>query len=151
MLVRDRLDKILFTWCHLCLHELVHTPINTPKGVAIVVEKPYGKKMVNANRPAVHRQCFGRDRKKGRVTYGIGSGANTIGSDGKNFVTKPFNYYLHRIAKYLQSSLYYRRCEFNLETTDVSQTLNHCTIFTLLCKHKFEEKIKYWISYRLYV
>ena len=73
------------------MHELVIHPIDTPRGINIVAEKPYGKLMINAERPATHRQYFGKDGKRGRVTYGIGSGSNSTGSTALNFVTKPFN------------------------------------------------------------
>ena len=142
IVVRDRLDDILFLWCKLLMHELVTHPIDTPRGINIVAEKPYGKLMINAERPATHRQYFGKDGKRGRVTYGIGSGSNSTGSKALNFVTKPFNYYLHRISKYLHYTLYYRRSEFNLETSNLSETFNHCTLLLYYAHPTFKKEAK---------
>ena len=139
MLVTNGLDKIIFVWCQLCLHDLIHEPLNSLKGIAIVAEKPYGKLMLNSTRPAVHRQYFGRDTSKGRITYGIGSGSNTIGSGALTCVTRPFNYYLHKLASFLHKTLYYGRTEFCLNGSDLSEEFNHCTVLLYYAQNQLKK------------
>ena len=118
-------------------------PLNTNKGITIVAEKPYGKLILNSERPAVHRQSFGTDGRKGRATYGIlGTGSSSIGAEANNFVTRPFNYYLHRIARYLHNTIYYRRSEFNLDLADLSETFNHCTVVLYYAHPYFKKRGK---------
>ena len=134
----------------MCLYDLIHEPLNSLKGISIVAEKPYGKLMLNSSRPAVHRQYFGRDTNTGRITYGIGSGSNTIGSGSLTCVTRPFNYYIYRIASYLHKTLYYRSTEFLLNESDLSEQFNHCTVL-LYYAHTELKKINNWVAYRLHV
>ena len=93
--------------------------------------------MLNSSRPAVHRQYFGRDTNTGRITYGIGSGSNTIGGGSLTCVTRPFNYYINQIASYLHKTLYYRRTEFLLNESDLSEQFNHCTVLLYYAHTEF--------------
>ena len=86
------------------------------------VESSYGQLMLSNKRPLVHKVFFGKDMKKGRMTYGFGRGAMC------NQVTRPFNYYMHKITRFLHNTLYYRRSEFNLNSSDLSNEFNHCSM-----------------------
>ena len=93
----------IFTWSYLCLEDLVMSPFNSLKGISLAVETPYGTHLINILRRAVLRQYYGRDvialsnnNKRMRFTYGNNKKNSSVNTDSMNFVTKPFNYYLHR-------------------------------------------------------
>ncbi len=71
--------------------------------------------MLNNKIPLVYKVFFRKDVKKVRMTYVFESDA------GCNQVTIPFIYYMHKIARYLHNTLYFRRSEFNLNSADLSQ------------------------------
>lgn len=127
-LITNAEDNILFTWCRLSLEILINSPINSLNGINIVTESPYGTTLVNVKRPAVPRIYYGKDvGRQGRMTYGVLPGYHAVGSDVNNFVTKPFNYHLHRMSDYLHDLLLDKRFELDLETIDLSYPFNHCT------------------------
>ena len=63
----------------------------------------------------------------GRVTYGVLPGSQVVGSDMNNFVTKPFNYHLHMMAKHIHQLLVNNRTQLDVHTLDLSTEFNHCT------------------------
>ena len=56
------------------------------------------------------------------MSYGFDSTA------GLNNVTKPFNYHMHQMTRYLHNTLNGRKSEFNLDTLDLSEEFNHCSV-----------------------
>ena len=78
--------------------------------------------MLSNIRPLVHNVFFGKNMKNRRITYGFES------TDGYNKVIRPFNFYMHKIARYFHNTLYYRRSEFKLNSFDLSEDFNHCSM-----------------------
>ena len=73
-------EDILSNWCHLSLQLLINSDIDSRDGINISTESSYGTKLLNINRPAVHRIHYGKDiRVKiieqrnhfALITYGI--------------------------------------------------------------------------------
>ena len=124
-------NDILFTWCRLSLNELVTAPLDSLKGITVVYETIYGHDRVNILRPAALRVNYGKDcitcnNKKpifGRFTYSLQSGSEC--SRPKKFVTKSFNYYLHKMATFLHKLLISNRQEWNLQTVNLMYKFNH--------------------------
>ena len=132
----DDLDSsLLFIWCKLSIEKLILSPMNTVDGIYVAVERIYGTDCVNIKRPAVVRIYYGRDivngiyvmNKKKRMTYGVHSGNQAVGTDPNNFITKPFNYYILKISDFIYNLLLKKRVEFDLQTIDLSLEFNHCT------------------------
>ena len=80
-------NNVLYLWYNLFLKELINSPLNNRKGIAIVVGKPVGTLWLNTHRPGVHIQYYRKDVKGGRVIYGTGS--STVATDPSKFITKP--------------------------------------------------------------
>ena len=134
--INDMKNHILFTWFRLSLRDLITSPINSKNGIVVVTESPYGKKLINIFRPGVTRMYYGKDvdyknrlTKKGigRISYGVLRGSQVVGTDPHNFVTKPFNYHVHMMAKHLHQLLMKNRINLDVHTMDLSTEFNHCT------------------------
>ena len=134
MLIPKVDNSKIFIWSYLLLEELVMSPINSPKGITIVEEKPYGCSLINIDRRAVLRQYYGKDAShqgcsnvKRRYSYGYNNKNLSVNTDPMNSVTKPFSYYLLNISKAVHEILVSRRHELNLDGVDLSTPFNHCT------------------------
>ena len=124
----------VFIWSFLCLEELVMSPLNSPKGIAIAKETPYGFCHVNISRRAVLRQYYGKNvgydssaNATLRYTYGYNKKNLSVNTDPTNFVTKPFSYYLLQLSRAVHIMLLKRKTELQLEDLDLSICFNHCT------------------------
>ena len=87
-------------------------------------------------RPAVLRQYYGANvdvinESKHfikRYTYGYGSGTSSVGIDPFNFVTRKMTKEMEYIGTELHEILSKNQKFLNLESADLSQKFNHCTV-----------------------
>ncbi len=74
------------------------------------------------------------------MTYGFES------VPGSNKVTRPFNYYMRKIVRYIHNTMYYRRSEFNLNSADLSEEFNHCFMLLYYAKQVLKTLRKWNIT-----
>ena len=134
-ILNDNECSLLYVWCKLSIHKLITSRINTIDGISVSAECVYGTDCVNIIRPAVVRIYYGRDlnsgkfvmNKKKRMSYGVNFVSHDVGADPNKFITKPFNYHLHKIADYIYNLLITKRVQLDLQTVDLTNIFNHCT------------------------
>ena len=124
----------IFSWSYLAMEELIMSPINSKKGIAVATESPYGHTQINLLRRSVLRQLYGSNVQYDcpltgtqRYSYGYSKLNAAVNTDPMNSVTKPFGYYLKNITKEVNSMLIERRTELELEWMDFDTVFNHCT------------------------
>ena len=116
---------------------LIQSPINSKDGIKLSLDAPLNNPIsLNIIRPAVLRQYFGNniddnstiENEVKRYTYGSGSGTSSVGMDKYNFVTREMTPSMQMLSSEIHKFLRNNKLLFNLETTDMSQLFNHCSV-----------------------
>ena len=119
--------------------------LNSENGIKVVVEKANSNPpMLNLVRPAVVRQYFGLQLPQSniRCTYPLMTSLGNVrnGTDTHNFVTRPMGPTMTAISNRLHQVLLKNREELNLQTVDLEDPFNHCTILTYYANEEKERK-----------
>lgn len=112
--------------------------MNSTEGIQLSLDTPLNNPIsLNIIRPAVFRQYFGNniddnatlENEVKRYIYGSGSGASSVGMDTCNFVTnKRMTNSMQMLSSEIHNFLRNNKSQFSLETTDISQPFNHCSV-----------------------
>ena len=119
------------------IRKLIYSPINSKDGIKLSWDTPLNnQRCLNILRPAVLRQYYGANVDVinesnhfiKRYTYGYGSGTSSVGIDPYNFVTRKMTKEMEYIGTELHEILLKNHKFLNLESADLSQKFNHCTV-----------------------
>ena len=119
------------------IQKIIHSPINSKDGIKLSWDTPLNnQRCLNILRPAVLRQYYGANVDVinesnhfiKRYTYGYGSGTSSVGIDPFNFVTRKMTKEMEYIGTELHEILSKNQKFLNLESADLSQKFNHCTV-----------------------
>ena len=126
-------DVIITDWAHTVVDSLTLSDLNSDRGIQVVVEKANSNPpMLNLVRPAVVRKYYGWQQKESniRCTYPLMTslGNVSVGTDPHNFVTCEIYPHMKSISKKLHEMLLTNREHLNLNSVDLSEPFNHCTV-----------------------
>jgi hypothetical protein len=83
-----------FPWSYLAMEELIMSPINSKKSIAVATESPYGHTQINLLRRSVLRQLYGSNVEYDcpltdiqRYSYGYSKLNTAVNTDLMNSVT----------------------------------------------------------------
>ena len=125
---------ILYLAKEISKHLLSDIP-NTLHGISIATEEPMNNGLkLNITRPAVLRQYYGVSNHSNdelhcnTVAYGYKHGKLPVSIDPSRYTVKPFSLSMTEMSIYFHSILVMNKNTYGLQTVDLSNGFNSCTI-----------------------